>query len=231
MEAVGRLAGGIAHDFNNIMTVVLGHTELLALELKGHGEMQTSVAEIQHAAERAASLTRQLLAFSRRQTLEAAPVDLNVVARDMVALLTRVLGDEIQVLAETSPEPVTIATDRPQLEQALLNLAVNARDAMPEGGRLVLSVSPRDTATGTVGVIQVADTGSGIPLEVRAQIFDPFFTTKEVGRGSGLGLAMVYGFVQQSGGAIRFDTTIGQGTTFELTFPVAATAKPPEGGA
>ena len=228
MEAVGRLAGGIAHDFNNIMTVVLGHSEILALELKDHDDMRDSVTEIQHAAERAASLTRQLLAFSRRQTLEPAPVDLNLVARDMVALLARVLGGEIQVLAETQPEPVTVATDRPQLEQALLNLAVNARDAMPEGGRLVLAVSRRDTDHGPVGVMQVADTGSGIPPEAQAHIFDPFFTTKEVGQGSGLGLAMVYGFVQQSGGTITFDTAIGAGTTFELTFPVAAALKPAE---
>jgi signal transduction histidine kinase len=230
MEAVGRLAGGIAHDFNNIMTVVLGHSELLALELKDNTDMRTSVVEIQHAAERAASLTRQLLAFSRRQKLDPAPVDLNLVAADMVALLSRVLGGEIEVHAETGAEPVTIATDRAQLEQALLNLAVNARDAMPEGGRLVLTVSRRPPADGggEVGVMQVADTGSGIPLDVQAHIFDPFFTTKEVGRGSGLGLAMVYGFVQQSGGTIHFDTAIGKGTTFELTFPLATPAAPAE---
>jgi signal transduction histidine kinase len=233
MEAIGRLAGGIAHDFNNIMTVVLGHSELLALELKDHEEMRSSVNEIQHAAERAASLTRQLLAFSRRQKLEPAPVDLNLVAHDMVALLARVLGGEIEVCAETGPDPVTIATDRAQLEQALLNLAVNARDAMPEGGRLVLTVSRRPPADGggEVGVLQVADTGSGIPPEVQAHIFDPFFTTKEVGRGSGLGLAMVYGFVQQSGGTIQFDTAIGQGTTFELIFPLATPAAPVEAAA
>ena len=230
MEAVGRLAGGIAHDFNNIMTVVLGHSELLALELKDHEDMRSSVNEIQHAAERAASLTRQLLAFSRQQKLDPAPVDLNLVANDMVALLSRVLGGEIEVRAETGAEPVTIATDRAQLEQALLNLAVNARDAMPEGGRLVLTVSRRPPADGggEVGVMQVADTGSGIPPEVQAHIFDPFFTTKEVGRGSGLGLAMVYGFVQQSGGTIQFDTAIGKGTTFELIFPLVTPAGPAE---
>ena len=181
--------------------------------------MRDSVTEIQHAAERAASLTRQLLAFSRRQTLESAPVDLNVVARDMVALLARVLGGEIEVLAETRPEPVTVATDRSQLEQALLNLAVNARDAMPEGGRLVLSVSQRDTDNGPVGVMRVADTGSGIPPEVQAHIFDPFFTTKEVGQGSGLGLAMVYGFVQQSGATITLRHDDRRGDDVRADFP------------
>jgi two-component system, cell cycle sensor histidine kinase and response regulator CckA len=226
MEAVGRLAGGIAHDFNNIMTVVLGHSEILALELKDQPHLHTSVAEIKHAAERAAALTRQLLAFSRRQRLEPVAVDLNAVARDMVALLARVLGGEIEVRAAPAPEPVTVATDRAQLEQALLNLAVNARDAMPDGGRLTLSVSRVEKDGALLGVIRVSDTGSGIPPEARAHIFDPFFTTKEVGRGSGLGLAMVYGFVQQSGGTIHFDTADGAGTTFDLTFPLGAPPPP-----
>jgi signal transduction histidine kinase len=223
MEAIGRLAGGIAHDFNNIMTVVLGHSEILALELKDQPEMRSSLMEIQHAAERAAALTRQLLAFSRRQKLEPVPVDLNAVARDMVSLLGRVLGGDIEVRADTTAGPVMVATDRVQLEQALLNLAVNARDAMPEGGRLLLTVAQRAPDEGHgVGVMAVADTGTGIAPEARPHIFDPFFTTKEVGRGSGLGLAMVYGFMQQSGGTIQFDSTMGVGTTFELTFPLAA---------
>jgi signal transduction histidine kinase len=222
MEAVGRLAGGIAHDFNNIMTVVLGHSEILGLELKDHPELSTSVDEIKHAAERAAALTRQLLAFGRRQKLEPAPVDLNVVARDMVTLLARVLGGDIEVRADTDTAPVTVTTDRAQLEQAVLNLAVNARDAMPEGGRLLLSATRRLPANGNMaGVLRVADTGTGIAPEVLPHIFDPFFTTKDVGHGSGLGLAMVYGFVQQSGGTIDVESTIGAGTTFELTFPLA----------
>jgi len=195
--------------------------------------MRSSVGQIQNAAERAAALTRQLLAFSRRQKLEPSPVDLNLVACDMVALLSRVLGGQIEVRAETGAEPVTVVTDRAQLEQALLNLAVNARDAMPEGGSLVLTVSRRPAGDRgrALGVLQVADTGIGIPPEVRAHIFDPFFTTKEVGRGSGLGLAMVYGFIQQSGATIAFETTIGKGTTFELTFPLAAPAAPAEAAA
>ncbi len=224
MEAIGRLAGGIAHDFNNIMTVVLGHSEMLVLELKDHPELRTSAEEIRNAAERAAGLTRQLLAFSRRQKLDPAPVDLNAVARDMVSLLSRVLGGEIEVRAEAGAEAVTIETDRAQLEQALLNLAVNARDAMPEGGRLVLSVSRQARDGQTAAVMAVTDTGTGIALDVRGHIFDPFFTTKEVGRGSGLGLAMVYGFVQQSGGAIQVYSTVGGGTTFELAFPLTPPA-------
>ena len=224
MEAVGRLAGGIAHDFNNIMTVVLGHSEILGLELKDHPEMLTSVIEIQNAAERAAALTRQLLAFGRRQTLASSPVDLNDVARSMVSLLARVLGGQIDVRATTADDPVTVTTDRAQLEQALLNLAVNARDAMPDGGRLVLTVTRRHAPAGAeFGVLTVADTGTGILPEIQPHIFDPFFTTKDVGRGSGLGLAMVYGFVQQSGGTVQFNSAVGAGTTFELAFPLATT--------
>ena len=232
MEAIGQLAGGIAHDFNNIMTVILGHSEILALELEDHAEMHISVTEIQHAAERAAALTRQLLAFGRRQKLEPVLVDLNAVAGDMVSLLSRVLGGQIEVRAETAVEPVTVTTDRAQLEQALLNLAVNARDAMPEGGSLVLSVARRQARDGRlVGVMRVADTGTGIAMEARPHIFEPFFTTKELGRGSGLGLAMVYGFAQQSGGTIQFESTVGVGTTFELTFPLAPPVGPSDDGA
>jgi signal transduction histidine kinase len=221
MEAVGRLAGGIAHDFNNIMTVVLGHAEVLALDLKDQPELMESVEEIRKAADRAAGVTRQLLAFGRRQRLEIAAVDLNDVVAAMATLLRRVLGGEIAVRAERAAEPVVVTIDRGQLEQALLNLAVNARDAMPEGGSLTLSVTrmPRDDRD--AAVLKVIDTGSGIPADVQPHIFEPFFTTKDVGRGSGLGLAMVYGFVQQTGGSIRFDTAPGAGTTFELTFPVA----------
>ncbi|HEX9365019.1 MAG TPA: ATP-binding protein, partial [Vicinamibacterales bacterium] len=150
-------------------------------------------------------------------------------ARDMVTLLARVLGGDIEVRADTGTEPVTVATDRAQLEQAVLNLAVNARDAMPDGGRLVMSVTKGQAADGRLaGVLRVADTGTGIAPEVRPHIFDPFFTTKDVGQGSGLGLAMVYGFVQQSGGTIELDSTIGVGTTFELTFPLAPAHGPPE---
>jgi signal transduction histidine kinase len=224
MEAVGRLAGGIAHDFNNIMTVVLGHAEVLALELTEHADLLESVNEIRHAAERASGVTKQLLAFARRQRLQTAPADLNLVIASMTTLLRRVLGGDIDMRAETADRPVVVTIDRGQLEQALLNLAVNARDAMPNGGRLTLSVATLSDTSGHHAVLKVADTGSGIPAEVRLHIFDPFFTTKEVGQGSGLGLAMVYGFVQQTGGTIRVDTTEGKGTTFELRFPLTPAA-------
>ena len=149
--------------------------------------------------------------------------DLNDVARNMVSLLARVLGGQIEVRANPDVEPVMVTTDRAQLEQALLNLAVNARDAMPDGGRLVMTVTRRQApGAAGFGVLTVADTGTGIQPEIQPHIFDPFFTTKDVGRGSGLGLAMVYGFVEQSGGTIRFDSAIGAGTTFELAFPLAA---------
>ena len=223
MEAVGRLAGGIAHDFNNIMTVVLGYSEILELELEGNREQLASVHEIRKAAERAASLTRQLLAFGRVQKLESSIVDLNVVVTGMREMFTRLLGGGIEVVAQPADAPVTITTDRPQLEQALLNLAVNARDAMPDGGRFTMAVSRREDAAGqATGVLTIGDTGSGIAVEAQPHVFEPFFTTKDVGQGSGLGLSMVYGFVQQSGGTIRFESTVGTGTLFEMAFPLAA---------
>ena len=222
MEAVGRLAGGIAYDFNNIMTVVLGHSDVLALELADRPDLMESVNELRKASDRASSVTRQLLAFGRRQRLAKTAVDLNDTITSMTAMFGRVLGGDIGVCADVSGAPVIVTIDRAQLEQALLNLAVNARDAMPEGGRLTLSVAREARGAQFVAVLRVADTGSGIPPDAQPHVFDPFFTTKEVGQGSGLGLAMVYGFVKQTGGTIRFDTAPGAGTTFELTFPLAA---------
>jgi len=220
-EALGRLAGGIAHDFNNIMTIVLGHVDVLAAELKERPELMESIKELRLAAARAAAVTRQLLAFGRRQRLQPGPVDLNEVVDGMGTLFARVLGGDVAVNVELAAGPVTIQADRPQLEQALLNLTVNARDAMPDGGLLTISVSRRQDDQGQlVGVLTVADTGDGIPEDVLPHIFDPFFTTKNVGEGSGLGLAMVYGFVQQSGGGITVDSRAGAGATFELTFPL-----------
>ena len=213
------LAGGIAHDFNNIMTVVLGHSEILALELKDHPEMRTSVAEIQNAAERAAALTRQLLAFGRRQTLASSPVDLNDVARNMVSLLARARRTDRGPRryggrpghGDDGSRPAGAGAAEPRRQRA----RCDAGRRPP--GCVVGRATRRAPGAAGVGVLTVADTGTGILPEVQPHIFDPFFTTKEVGRGSGLGLAMVYGFVQQSGGTIRFDSAIGAGTTFELT--------------
>jgi signal transduction histidine kinase len=221
MEAVGRLAGGIAHDFNNIMTVVLGYSEMLELELEGNPDQMASIHEIKRAAERAAGLTRQMLAFSRGQKLERSIVDLNLVITEITSMFMRLLGGDIEVVAQPAAGPVTVMTDRAQLEQALLNLAVNARDAMPDGGRLTMTVSrAEDKAGQATGVLKVKDTGTGITTDARPHIFEPFFTTKDVGQGSGLGLSMVYGFVENSGGTIRFDTAPGGGTTFEIAFPL-----------
>jgi signal transduction histidine kinase len=225
MESVGRLAGGIAHDFNNIMTVVLGYSEMLGLELQHNPDQMASIKEIQRAAERAAELTRQLLAFGRRSPLQPAVVDLNVVITEIRAMFTRLLGGDIEVVATPADSPVTVMTDRAQLEQALLNLAVNARDAMPNGGRLTMGVARGQSAAGRpTGLLMVGDTGSGIPEDAQAHVFEPFFTTKDVGQGSGLGLSMVYGFMEQSGGTVRFETVVDHGTTFELAFPLAAPA-------
>ncbi len=225
MEAVGRLAGGIAHNFNNIMTIVIGYSEILAAELKDRPDLKEPVDEIRLAAGRAATLTGQLLAFSRNQKLQPTPVDLNEVIGHLSPLFMRLLGGDVAVDAAPDAEPVTVMADRAQLDQALLNLALNARDAMPEGGRLRLSTSRGQDADGrATAVLRVTDTGTGIAADAQAHVFEPFFTTKEVGAGSGLGLAMVYGFVQETGGTIRFDTVAGRGTTFELTFPLLSGA-------
>lgn len=222
MEAVGQLASGIAHNFNNLMTVVIGHSDILGMQHKSDADHTASINEIRGAAERAATLTRQLLAFGRQQTLTISPVDLNSVVRDMAALIGGVMGENLRVHADTAPEAVIIATDRSQFEQALLNLAVNARDAMPTGGTLTVTVARRQDDEGrAAGVLIVSDTGHGIAPEAQPRIFEPFFSTKDPAFGSGLGLAMVYGFVEQTGGTISFTTTVGQGTTFELSFPLA----------
>jgi len=227
MEAVGRLAGGIAHDFNNLLTVVIGYSEVIANLDHGNPEIDTAVAEIQAAADRAVKLTRQLLAFGRRQMLTPSKVDLNSVVLEMASLLQRVLGGEISLVTSLADAPVYVILDRSQREQAILNLAVNARESMPEGGRLTMSTSRRavdraeqpDITPGNYGVLAVSDTGTGMSPDVQRHIFEPFFSTKEVGQGSGLGLSMVYGFVRQSGGYVHLRSQAGAGSTFELAFP------------
>jgi signal transduction histidine kinase len=233
MEAVGRLAGGIAHDFNNLLTAVQGYAELLLHSL-GNSPLRPDVEEIYRAAERAAVLTRQLLAFSRRQILQPETLDLNARVLEMSRMLGRLIGEHIAIDLHLSPDAWTVRADAAQLEQAIVNLGVNARDAMPSGGRLAIETANRElsaTAAEPLGVsagqyvtLLVRDDGTGIEEEIRARIFDPFFTTKPQGQGTGLGLAMVYGFVRQSGGAVTVESEPGRGTTFTLFLPRGAAA-------
>ena len=235
MEVVGRLAGGVAHDFNNILTVVNGYSELLRLKIADPLALK-DLAEIERAAELARQLTRQLLAFGRRQTLRLAPVDLTALAKSARGMLDRVLGEDVQ-LCVVGEEPVTVLADAGQIDQVLLNLAVNARDAMPAGGKLFVEsymaevahdVDDRQSLTdpsahippGSYGVLTVSDTGLGMDPSTVARIFEPFFTTKEAGKGTGLGLSTVHGIVKQCGGHIAVRSEPGQGTTFKIYLPI-----------
>ena len=216
MEAMGRLAGGVSHDFSNLLTAILGHADLVLHSGHLNDEDRSHVSGIQRAATSATSLTRQLLAFSRSQVLTPATLDLNVVVADVAEMLTRILGENVALVTQLADEPAYLLADRGQLEQVLINLAVNARDAMsPSGGRLALVVA----LNGNDVRLQVRDTGAGIKPDVLPHIFEPFFTTKEPGAGTGLGLATVYGIVTQSGGSIDVQSTEGMGTTFLIRFP------------
>jgi two-component system cell cycle sensor histidine kinase/response regulator CckA len=215
MEAVGQLAGGIAHDFNNLLTVILGNAELLRHLPAGSSEATPLAEDIHAAADRAATLTRQLLTFSRRHPSRPEIVDLNEVVAALGGLLGRLLGARVAVQTELSPTPVRVLADRGHLEQVVMNLAVNARDAMPEGGTLTIATEER----GETARLTVADTGIGMTEEVKARIFEPFFTTKAPDRGTGLGLAVVHGVVEQSRGRILVDSAPGKGTTFCIDLP------------
>ncbi len=231
MESLGRLAGGMAHDFNNLLTVIRGYAEVLSSQLGDEDPRRDELREIGDAATRGAGLTRQLLALSRRQMLVPRDVDLNVLVTDLERMLRRVIGAHIEIVTVLSPELGWVRADPGQLEQVLLNLAVNARDAMPQGGtlrletaRVQVSRGASDRATqgvapGDYVVLMVADTGIGMDGETQAKAFEPFFTTKPPGEGTGLGLATVYGIVQQSGGAVTLDSSPGKGTTLRLFFP------------
>jgi PAS domain S-box-containing protein len=230
MEAVGRLAGGVAHDFNNILTVITGYTAMLIEETPPESSQREPLVEVHRMAERAAALTQQLLAFSRRQVLRPRPIALNAILADMNRMLRRILGEDIELSVVAPSDLGTVVADPGQVEQVLVNLAVNARDAMPGGGRLRIEtanvVVEEGEAARRLGLehgryvaLTVSDTGDGIPADARDKIFEPFFTTKGQGKGTGLGLATVYGIVTQSGGAIEVESEPGRGATFRIFLP------------
>ncbi len=247
MEAIGRLAGGIAHDFNNIMTIITGFSELLLGDDLSAADRRDAVTQIHDAGNRAAALTQQIMAFSRKQVLMPCALNLNGVVRDMAALVKRLIGSNIDIVTRPAADLGVVRADPTQIGQVLLNLAANARDAMPGGGRLTVetaNVEVAETAAGVppgrYAVLTVADTGTGIPPVVLPRIFEPFYTTKGVGQGTGLGLATVFGIVEQSGGRIAVESTVGVGTTFRVylprvdaaaTGPAVGPAPPPATGA
>jgi two-component system, cell cycle sensor histidine kinase and response regulator CckA len=226
MEAVGRLATGIAHDFNNIITVLLGYSDELIDEAAPDTTLHAAAVEVRRAADRASALTQQLLAFSRRQVSVAQTVELNTVIANMEDLIRRLIGPEIHLRLSLQPGLSTISADAQQIGQVIMNLVVNARDAMPGGGTLSIATADVDLGHDNVDVIpgphvalMVTDTGLGVPADVRDRMFEPFFTTKDEGRGTGLGLSMVQAIVRQSGGHIHLDSAPNQGTTFKVYFP------------
>ena len=230
MESIGQLAGGVAHDFNNILTVILGQASLLSFEGELSPRVQEAIAEISEAGERAAGLTRQLLAFSRKQVMQPRDLDLNSVVNEMTRMLRRTLGEDITLNVHLAPHLPLIHADQGMLQQVILNLAVNARDAMEKGGRLGITTSVGNIAAselhlnfaaspGPAVCLQVSDNGCGIPQEIIPRIFEPFFTTKEVGKGTGLGLASVHGIVRQHRGCIKITSEVGGGTIFEILLP------------
>jgi len=230
LESVGRLAGGVAHDFNNLLTVILGYSDMILGGLPEEHPLRPRMEEIKSAGERAAALTNQLLAFSRKQVAEPEVLYLNEVVRGMTKMLQRMIGEDIGLVTDLDPALERVKIDPVQIEQVIMNLAVNARDAMPAGGRLTIAtrnteigaaetIPPTGPPPGRYVTLTFADTGCGMTPEVKARLFEPFFTTKERGRGTGLGLATVYGIVQQSGGGIRVESEPGKGAAFTITLP------------
>ncbi|WIM97944.1 PAS domain S-box protein [Actinoplanes oblitus] len=243
MESLGKLAGGVAHDFNNILAIIANYTEFVAEETADRPEVQADLTQVRTAVERATNLTRQLLTFTRAEAIQPQDVDLNAAVTEVQMMLERTIGEHIDLIAVPSPQPLIVHADPGQLQQVLLNLALNARDAMPEGGALVLEAN---TATldgeevnmqpplpaGTYARLLVSDTGEGMSPETAKRIFEPFYTTKPQGRGTGLGLATVYGIVTECGGSINVYSELGTGTTFRVYLPLAkavtdTTAIPP----
>jgi PAS domain S-box-containing protein len=239
MDSLGRLAGGVAHDFNNLLTAILGNLELAKLDLPEDSVVRESLDQIQHASESAKGLVQQLLVFTRQRPAELSVVDLRVALEDVMRLVGRLLGADVRVELSLPERAARVKVDPLQLEQVILNLAVNARDAMPNGGKLVFAVSREVGADGARVVLAVSDTGVGMSEEVKARAFEPFFTTKPVGKGTGLGLALVFAMVRQNGGTVSVESAQGRGTRFELRFPeaealevepeVPAPAEPPRG--
>ncbi|MDH4186065.1 MAG: ATP-binding protein, partial [Nitrospira sp.] len=230
MEAVGRLAGGIAHDFNNLLTVILGYSQVLSTELGPGHSLQGKIEETQKAAERAAMLIRQLLAFSSKQSLDPKVLSLNSAVTSLENLLRRLIGEDIRLVCKLDPANGRLRADQAQLEQVIVNLVVNARDAMPKGGVLTVETSQAELTSspvyhltpllpGSYVKLSVSDTGCGMDYQTQTHMFEPFFTTKGEGKGSGLGLSTVYGIVTQSGGAIDVTSRVGHGTRFDIYFP------------
>jgi CheY-like chemotaxis protein len=238
MESLGRLAGGVAHDLNNLMGVVLGYGELTLERLDSTSPLRGNVEGMWKAADRAVGIVRQLLAFSRKQILWPRMLNLNAVVKDSEELLRRLIGEDMCLLVVTDPHLGTVRADPGLIEQVIMNLVVNARDAMAQGGQLTISTAnvelaeadPRrepDCPTGAHVMLEVSDTGCGMDASTQARIFEPFFTTKEPGKGTGLGLATVYGIVKQSGGSISVSSKLGQGSTFRICLPRVEAAPQP----
>jgi signal transduction histidine kinase len=230
MEAVGLLAGGVAHDFNNLLTVINGYVELAAEELPAGHPAAEALEHIEQAGRRATALTRQLLAFSRKQILKPEVLNLNHLVANMEKMLQRLIGEHIELQTILNSELGNLNADPSQLEQVIMNLCINARDAMPDGGTLIIYTENvhlnksnesnyYDAAPGAYIKLSISDTGTGMDEKLRSQVFEPFFTTKEKGKGTGLGLSTVYGIIKQSGGTIWVESEIGKGTTFNMLFP------------
>ncbi|HEX9084392.1 MAG TPA: ATP-binding protein, partial [Gemmatimonadaceae bacterium] len=232
MEAIGRLAGGVAHDFNNLLTAILGYCELLLTDSAPDDQRRPDIAEIQKAGRSAAELTRQLLAFSRKQIIEPTLLDLNEIVAGLRPMLGRLIGEDITVQLGLVPGRALVKADRGQLEQVIMNLVVNARDAMPNGGTLTIETANVEldesyaktrvsVKSGEYVMLTVSDTGTGMTPEIQARLFEPFFSTKEVGKGTGLGLATVHGAVARSGGFVNVYSEVGMGTSFKVYLPRA----------
>ena len=222
MEAIGQLAGGIAHDFNNMLTAISGYAELLAISFDEGDPRADDVDQVRKAAAHAAALTRQLLTFSRKQVLLPQLLDVNDVVRNLEPLLARTIGAAVEVRTSLTDGLALVETDPDQLAQIVLNMAINARDAMPDGGVITISTNAVDSEAEPFVTVEIADTGTGMDEETRTRACEPFFTTKDTGKGTGLGLATAYGVVSQSGGRIEIDTVLGEGSTFRVLLPAAA---------